>query len=236
MRTIIVVVNKSTLVTNAQAYNMTLLCEWQARFHAAPAWGLMPPSVTYLANENQAPPGSAVIGIFDNADQAGALGWHTEGPGGIVYGRVFAQPVLSHGGNVLTAPLSVASVLSHEVLETIGDPACNRWCDTGQNKAIALELCDPVESDVYNLTVGTVTGTVSDFAMPAWFDPSAPGGSHFDWLRLTNAPFQVRSTGYVIVLQEGAVSQVFGAEYPEWRQETKKSELARTAQRLQETE
>jgi hypothetical protein len=234
MRTFIAVVNHSTLVTNQQAYNMTLLCEWQARYHAAPSYGLTPPVVHYLANENQAPPGSAVLGIFDNADQAGDLGWHTEGPNGIVYGRVFAEPVLQNGGNVLTDALSVASVLSHETLETLGDSSCNRWCDTGNNMAIAQELCDPVESDAYQLTVGGITGTVSNFVMPAWFDPQAPSVSHFDWLELTHAPFQVRPTGYIIQMVEGNVTQHFGEEYPDWRKQTKESELARTARRLEQ--
>jgi hypothetical protein len=95
----IAVVNKSTLVSNTDVYNMSLLVNHQARFHAAPAWGVTPPTVIYLRDEMHAPPGSAVLGVLDNADQAGDLGWHTEGPDGTVYGRVFVQPVLANGGN-----------------------------------------------------------------------------------------------------------------------------------------
>jgi hypothetical protein len=91
-----------------------------------------------------------------------------------------------------------------------------------------------VESDAYQLTVGGVTGTVSNFVMPAWFDPQAPSVSHFDWLELTHAPFQVRPTGYIIKMVEGNVTQQFGEEYPDWRKQTKESELARTARRLEQ--
>jgi hypothetical protein len=230
----IAVVDKSNLVTSEEAYDMALLADHQVRFHAAPAYGILPPTVRYLQDESLAPPGSAVLGIFDDADQAGALGWHTEGVGGTVYGRVFAKPVLDNGGTVLSSALSVSSVLSHEVLETVGDPSCNRWADTGRGRAIACEWCDPVESDSYSVTVGNVTGTVSDFVLPAWFDPSAPADAHFDWLNLVNDPFDVRDSGYVIVMVEGQVSTHFGAQYPSWRKETKASDLARTAQRLQQ--
>jgi hypothetical protein len=115
---LITVVNKSTLVSNADVQYMVRACAWQLRYHAAPAWGKVPIPVVYAASEATAPPGSWVIGVFDDSDQAGALGWHDLAKGDVVYGRVFARPVLTHGGNALTAPLSVASVLSHEVLET----------------------------------------------------------------------------------------------------------------------
>jgi hypothetical protein len=232
---IIGVQNKSTLVSEPDTYAMTLACDWQARHHAGPAWATWPPQVIYLKpgqNAADLPAGTNVITLFDNSDQAGALGYHSENAGGIVYGRVFAEPVLQNGGNALTKELSVASVLSHEVLETLNDPACNRWCDTGNGDAIALEVGDPVESDSYPLTIGTSTVTVSNFVMPPWFDPDAASDAQFDWLKLTSQPFEVRQTGYVLVLSEGTVSQKFGEQYPEWRKAMKDSPLARTHRRL----
>lgn len=128
----VVVVNKSTKVTEAQVKAMTRACATQLRYHASPAWGLHTVPVTYAANETLAPPGSWVLAVLDDSDQADALGWHTEDQGDLVYGRVFASPVLDNGGDVLTKPLSVASVLSHEVLETFVDPHVNLWADDGK--------------------------------------------------------------------------------------------------------
>jgi hypothetical protein len=232
---IIGVQNLSTSVSSASAYDMALLVNRQLRDHVAPAWGLLPPSVVYLPQGAAGVRYAAIIGILDDADQAGDLGWHTEGPDADVYGRVFAGPVLANGGNALTADLSVCSVLSHEAIETLGDPACDRWaqCDTGT--LIAVELADPVESDSYTITITAtsgekVTGTVSDFVLPSWFDPEAAPGAT-DYMGLLTSPFQVRGTGYTIQMTGGNVSEAWGEHYPEWRKATKQHPMSRTARR-----
>jgi len=234
---LIVVVNHSTVVSNSHVYDMTLAVNRQLRQDVAPAWGLLPPVVTYLPTDPLLP-GTVVLGIFDNADQAGALGWHTESSGGIVYGRVFAQPVLQAGGGIMTSRLSVASVLSHEVIEVFLDAACDLWADDGNGTAYAREACDAVESDSYVITVGTgpnaITATVSDFLTPAWFDPMAAPGSEFDHMRLLTAPFQVRPDGYTILTTVNGIVQKFGEHYPRWRRATKEYPLARTARRLKQ--
>jgi hypothetical protein len=233
---IIGVQNLSTLVSGDDAYAMTLLVDKQLREHVAPAWGLAPPSVLYLSGPAEFHC-DAIIGILDDADQAGDLGWHTEGPDADVYGRVFASPVLQNGGVVLDGQLSVCSVLSHEAIETLGDAACNRWGQQSDGTMVAVELADPVESDSYQMVISgpgieTVTGTVSDFVLPAWFDPDADPGPT-DFLGLVTAPFQVRSTGYVIMMAAGSsdVTEQWGEEYPAWKRATKASPDARTSRR-----
>jgi hypothetical protein len=233
---IIGVQNLSMLVSDDEAYAMTLLANRQARDDVAPAWGMLPPRVTFVPGTAMPSPGlglDALIGILDDADQAGDLGWHTEGPGARVYGRVFARPVLENGGNALTDGLSVCSVLSHECIEVLGDPACNRWAQSASGTLVAVELADPVESDSYRITIDAgaekVTGTVSDFALPGWFDPADDSGKT-DHCGLTTAPFEVRATGYVIVMDDGQVSEKWGREYPAWRRATKQSP-ARTSRR-----
>ena len=232
---IIGIQNLSTLVTSEDVYLMAAIVDQQLREHVAPAWGLAPPTVTFLAKPAEFPC-DAIIGVLDDADQAGDLGWHTEGPDADVYGRVFAAPVLQNGGNALTKALSVCSVLSHECIETLGDSACNRWAQRPDGSQVAVELADPVEGDVYGITISssaqTVTGTVSDFVLPAWFNPDAAPGTT-DYLKLLTAPFQVRDTGYVIEMAAGstAVTEQWGARYPDWRKATKASPAARTARR-----
>jgi len=231
---IIAVQNLSTSVTDQDAYAMTLLVDRQARDHFAPAWGVQPSMVTFLKQPSVLHY-DAMIGILDNADQAGDLGWHTEGPDASVYGRVFAKPVLENGGGILAGKLSVCSVLSHEVLETLGDAACNGWAQRADGSLVAREVGDPVESDSYQMTVRTeegteVTGTVSDFVFPAWFDPDA-AGAPYDHMDLLSSPFEVQPDGYVIVMTGGTVTSQWGERYPEWRKATKGHPTARTARR-----
>jgi hypothetical protein len=233
---IIGVQNLSTLVAPQDAYDMVLLVNRQLRDHVAPAFGLLPPSVVFLP-KGAAPVSryNAIIGILDDADQAGDLGWHTEGPDADVYGRVFARPVLQNGGNAMSADLSVCSVLSHECIETLGDRSCDLWAQSADTQLVAYELCDPVEGDSYLMTITAasgeqISGTVSDFVLPAWFDPDAAPGAT-DHMGLVTAPFQVRSTGYVIVMSGGSVTEQWGEKYPAWKKATKQSPSARTARR-----
>lgn len=235
--------NQSTLVTDDDVYKMALLIDQQVWHDFCPAWGLQPSHVRYLKKGASVPVGSAVIIVLDNADQAGDLGWHDE-QNDLVFGRAFAQPVLANGGDVLSGAgsspgLSVCSVASHEALEILGDQFCNGWMDSGNGTMSALEMCDPVEGDAYLITLGStstgrVTGTVSDFITPAWFNPQATTGP-FDFLNLLTAPFAVRPTGYVVTMTDGTVSQTFGEHYPEWRKDTKKHQMARTARRRAES-
>lgn len=239
---IIAVQNQSTLIAGEDAYNMTLLVDEQLRQDAAPAWGLLPPSVIFLGGQPPTQHYDAIITIMDNADQAGDLGWHTEGPDASYYGRVFAEPVLANGGNALTDSLSVCSVLSHECLETLLDPACDLWAQAADGTLYARELGDPVESYSYARSItpkhGTsvpgvppvVFGTVSDFVLPSWFDQNAAPGAT-DFLGRVTAPFQVASTGYAIVMDGGLVSQQWGEQYPDWRKATKEALGSRTGRR-----
>jgi hypothetical protein len=228
---VITVVNRSTLVTSPDVQLMTRACADQLKNHAVPAWGKMALPVVYSTTEATAPPGSWVIGVFDDSDQAGALGWH-DIQGDVVFGRVFARPVLDHGGNALTATLSVASVLSHEVLETYVDPYCNLYADKNGRTAVAVEVGDPVEADSYPITVDGTKVMVSNFVTQRWFDPQAKVGP-FDYMGNLKAPFTMTKGGYLITLSEGRVSQVFGDKHEEWRtRELKQSPLSRTARRL----
>jgi hypothetical protein len=230
------VVNHSTSVSNGDVQLMTRACAHQLRYDAAPIFGLAPIPVTYISAKNLhsvAAPGSWVISILDDSDQADALGWHTEEQGDLIYGRVFAKPVLDNGGDALTNALSVASVLSHEVLETFADPRCNLWADDGRGVLTAYEICDPVESDSYPLSVSgaPVPISMSNFATPSWCDPNAAKGGKFDFMGNVSEPFEMTRGGYVIEMVNGQVSQQFGDRYPDWRKETKKVDTARGARR-----
>lgn len=233
------IINHSPDVTADQARTMAAAVGHQVRYDFAPAYGLNPTEVIFYADPTQVPAGSYVIGIFQDADQPGALGYHTEdqnSSGGVsVYGKVFTSVTLSQpGAQVLGGLVSLTSVLSHEVLELIADPHVNSWCDTDSNILVALEVCDPVESDVY---FGKPSGTtVSNFVLPAWFDAQNARGP-FDHLGRLTGPFSMTKGGYLIERAGGPEQQAvarYGDDYPEWRKPGKLSPFARTAQRLAE--
>lgn len=162
------------------------------------------------------------IVLLDDADQADALGYHDVGPDG-PYARVFVNPILQHGGTWTDGALSVSVTVSHEAIETVLDPAANRWANDGGGMLWALEGCDAVESDCYQH--GDVT--VSNFVQPNYFNPWAT--DNFDYLNVCSRPFEVRPGGYAITLGRDGIGLVYGDGYPMWRvQETKQTFGSRT--------
>lgn len=230
----IAVINKSTqAVAQADLEAMAKACNEQLVRHAAPAWGKAPVSVVYATSENTMPADATPIYLFDDSDQQGALGYHTEDPDGRIYGRVFVNPVLQNGGTWLNgSTLTVSSVLSHEVVELFVDPNCNLWADSGTGRLYAFEACDPVESDGYMITANNQSVLVSNFVFPEWFDSMSPKGARFDQMSKATSAFTLTSGGYVVWMEGGTVQQTFGAKYPAWRKASKTVDAARTARRL----
>lgn len=249
------VVNGSTLVTDADVQRMTQACNRQIEQHAAPAWGKARVVTHFHAGRDlksvQAaiPTQAWVIIILDDPDQAGALGWHWQDDQDRIYGEIFAKPCLSAGSTALTGKYAVSSVLSHEVLETFGDPFCNGWSDSGRGYLIAQELCDPVEADTY-LIDGVA---VSNFVLPEWFDPTVSAGEKFDYLGKLKLPYAMTPGGYWVQMPTGSESQKFGEytdaledwgfdvrdlgtvvfspEMPEWLRDLKLRKLSRNTRK-----
>lgn len=238
---LITILNKSKVITNAEAQLMTSACSTQLTRDVAPAWGMLPMEVRFI-NKGVAPVGSIPIVLFDDADQAGALGYHSDGPNGLPYGRVFTKPTMESGAKTVTGPGSVASVLSHEVIELFLDPECNRWADGLDGRSYAFEGCDPVEADYYDVLVGSTKVCVSNFVLPAWFDQNPPKGAKFDFLGKLKKPFTMTAGGYVVTRTFGKEKSTFarlqlqfGKKYPEWKKAGKAAAAARTAKRDQRT-
>jgi len=232
---IIAVLNKSTLVTNAEASTMSRLVASQVRYHYVPAWQHASAAVLFYVDEAQVPPGAAKIAIFDDSDTPGAAGWHSENAGN-PFGRVFVRPVLDVGGNALRVDPTVCSILSHEVLELLADPTVNLWASdfglNGSPRLYAVEICDPVEADSYTVTVGgtqPASGRVSNFVLPSWFDPTG-ASKPYDHLNKLSTPFSMSPHGYLIYEDGTGSHTIYGRRYPEWRKATKVG-AARSARR-----
>lgn len=254
----IAVINHSTKVTTLQAALMVQACNNQIARHIAPAWKRVAIPVVFYMNEQTIPPTAQKVVIFDDADMAGALGYHTE-ENSRVYARVFVNPVLESGGVVLYDPnhpqnVSVASVLSHEIAEMFIDPFVNDWSEgphIAEGGEYAKEVGDPVQGDSYTIVVyippyaspttpnvaaaamASQPVSVSNFVFPEWFDYQAPLNSRFDQCNKVRRPFTLSHGGYMVVRKgPGSEKQVFGEiPPPAWRAAAKSSPMSRTFKR-----
>jgi hypothetical protein len=223
----IAVLNRSTKVSTSQAVAMTAACAHQLRYHAAPSWYRTAPGVAFVTDDAHLLPGVCPVYLFDDADTSGALGYHDQTPAGLPYGKVFAKTILDAGGGILSGQYSVSATLSHELLELFGDKDCNLWASAPDGYDYAVELGDPVENDSY--TYGGVE--LSNFALPSYFDAQPEAGARFDYLGKLSAPFSMTSGGYLIRRKGGAITQVYGESYPDWKLAGKTHPAARTARR-----
>lgn len=230
----IAVVNHSARIAETDLDLAVRAVAHQVRYDVAPEWGARSISVVHATAKSHIPAGAYVIGVYDDADQANALGYHSEQQDGTVYGKVFVAPVLDNGGSALDGPLSVSAVLSHEVLETFADPHVQLWASDGGNYLYAYEVCDAVEDSSYTVNVDGRHVAVSNFVTQAYFDAQAPKGAKLDFLGTLTKPFQIAKGGYAVRITLGkttTVNQIFGDDYPAWKRETKKHPLARLARR-----
>jgi hypothetical protein len=231
----ICIVNQTTVVPSIES--MVQAVARQLVHDVAPAWERVAPAVRVVADIASAPRGSDVIAVLDDADQAGALGYHATDPRGRPYGRVFAKTILDHGGTLDHGATSVSVALSHEAIELFLDAPCSEWGDRGDGEEVAWEACDPIQGDSYAASGTTIA--VSNFVLPAYFNPGAP--KPYDHLKLLKKPFSVAPKGYMIVRRADAPTQQFGPRLvfgdpppPAWQAPMKLHPAARTARRLRE--
>lgn len=166
----------------------------------SPIWGICP-GVTFTPGATTAPDGACPCWLADTLDVAGALGYHDEDAHGNPFIKV---------ANV--AGYDWRTTASHEALELKGDSPANIWAQADATTMIAYELCDPVEGDSYE-----VEGVpLSNFVLPAYFDPQAAPGSRLDFLGKLTKPLTMTPGGYMIVWTiSGQPTQVFGAHVNE---------------------
>lgn len=127
-----------------------------------------------------------IIGLFKDADQPGALGYHDEVSSGVPFAKIFPLLDAQDGADV-------SSTISHELLEMLADPLLNRSVQGPDGKFWAYEICDAVERDEY-----VIDGVkVSNFVTPQYFEPPKNiKGVAFDFLGLCKKPYEIRPGGY----------------------------------------
>lgn len=183
--------NSSTRVANLDLVLIADAVNAQ-NVEVARAWDLPPQPVVFYDRTDRLPvEGVRILDVVDRVDVPGAIGYHTN-EAGVIYGRIQAQPFDS---------LSVTA--GHEGPEMEVDPACASWRAMPDGFAVALEVCDPVQADAYQVDVELGRLGIqrkvwlSNWVYPAWFIDGAPGP--YDRMGLCKAPFEVRPGGYIIV-------------------------------------
>jgi len=155
----------------------------------ARVWPIAPSTIAVVASLDEVPEGALAVAVLPDPDLAGKLGYHRVGPDGRAYARVFTRDRTRDEITVL---------LSHEIIEATIDPLVNLWAGDLDDTLFAVEVCDPVQRDSYDLELGERAVRVSNFVTPAWFNPHRAAFDGLDHLNLCAAPFEVREGGYVV--------------------------------------
>ena len=136
------------------------------------------------------------IHFFDSAHQATDYGWHIVDGNGLPYAHAFAAQSIANGSGWITGTDPISATASHEALEMLGDPAANEYCFDGDERLWSREVCDPVQEDTYGIMAGGMKVLVSNFVLPAYFNPWAPGP--YDHLGVLEKPFSLAKGGYAV--------------------------------------
>jgi hypothetical protein len=187
----VAVINESTVVTDAEVLTAINALEIQVHRDFAPVWGInanlgfVPKGITPQA-------GWWWLTILDDADQAGALGYHDVTTQGQPLGKVFAKTAQSFGA-------SWTVTTSHELLEMLADPEIDLTvfvqATNTSGTIYAYEICDACEADNLGYQIGGVL--VSDFVYPAWFESSLASGTQVDYGKHLPGPFALAPGGYI---------------------------------------
>jgi hypothetical protein len=212
-------VNHSTFkqVTADGVQRIAAAVQRQGYEHFAQMWQRDGVELKVFANLRAVDADYSTIAIVDDSDQAGDLGYHTfQALEGKAWAPIFARPCFENGGTLMAGASSLSVTISHEYLETIGDPYANTWVDTPDLEMECQELCDRVEGDSYEID-GVA---VSNFLGPPRAFRNGPGP--YDWLKLLKAPFDMRPGGYRIRRDGGPKTNArsdFAAQFPQWKLE-----------------
>jgi hypothetical protein len=234
-----VILNQSSLVsTDLEA--MAAAIDHQLREHVATAWQRVPIAVQFEPDAAHLTPEDITFTLVDGSSpQSGMFGGHTPGMGGKSAASViFVSPVLAIGGDPLIARddrPSVASVLSHEVIETFLDADCNQWVDTGTLLgSCALEIADPVQADWYSVTLPSkAVVSVSNFVYPSWFRASSAPWDRLDHMGRLYMPCTLSLGGYAVVRPASGGETIWiGGGVPQWKAATWHQQKARARRRM----
>jgi len=185
------IVNETTVVHDADVKPITDALQIQIHRDFAPIWGI-DADLIFVPKGHKPDPTTWWLVLLDNSDQQGALGYHDLTPAGLPMGKVFVKTDLQY-------KLSWSVTMSHELLEMIADPdidltVFSQDSDTS-GYLYAFEMCDAVEDDAFGYAIGSTR--VSNFVLPAYFQPGIPGNKWDFMGKLTGPIPAMLSGGYL---------------------------------------
>lgn len=195
----IAIINETNVLKDSDAQDAVAAMQKQVSNDFFPVWGV-DASLSFVSRNAAVPPEAWQIVLLDNADQAGALGYHDLTANGLPLGKVFAATDIQYGS-------SWTNTLSHETLEMLADPDINLTVLVDDTRArrgwlFAYEVCDACEADNLGYQIDGVL--LSDFVYPSWFESFRTRGStQFDHVGAIGEPFQLAPGGYISVLRVG---------------------------------
>ena len=156
----IVVINESTVISDADIQKMLPAFGWQWNRDLRSVWTIDPATFGFVPKHQVPAFGTWWLVFLDDSDQAGALAYHDLTNEGLPISKVFVKTLIADNASV-----SVGA--THELCEMAVDPWLNSAYQDPQGVFWAGEVCDPVESDQYGYKIGDVL--VTDFITPNWF-------------------------------------------------------------------
>jgi hypothetical protein len=200
------VVNKATVDLGVPFDKLTATLQKCFDLHFLPIWGYP----VKLYNTDAPKRSDWQFVYFDDADTAGALGYHDLTHNGQPISKIFVKTTLANHE-------LVSVTASHELFEMVIDPLANLWAEGPDGTEYAYEMSDPVEENEEDTFL--VDGAqMSNFVHPSWFEPfKHPPGTKFDHLGLLKKPFSMAKGGYLIVKRRGKITQEYGSKAKEKR-------------------
>ena len=196
-------INKATVDLGVQFDKLTAALQKCFDQHFLPIWGYP----VKLYNTTVANPTDWLFVYCDNADTAGALGYHDLTKDGQPVSKVFVKTTQAEGQ-------LVSVTACHELFEMAIDPIANLWAAEKNNTEYAYEMSDPVEEDIFDHD-GI---QMSNFVYPSWFEPfKHPPETKYDHLGLLTKPFSMTKGGYMTIKKGKKVKEVFGSKAKEKR-------------------
>jgi hypothetical protein len=227
----IAIVNKSTKVTDADG-NAIVNAIKKVIPEFCTSWNVIKCNILYVAKGNNTSLKNTIT-LIDKPDPKlnlppGVLGFHDNSASDNPYGIICVETILKYGGGILTGNFSVAQTVSHEVFEALIDPIANCWWDSEKTGLYASEVCDPVQSNVVNVSLlgpvvkklvkgkfvnhqKSVVVSLSDWILPPWCSPENKTGP-YNYLKTLKAPFTLDQGGYAIQLVNDKIKLVFGSK------------------------
>lgn len=166
----------------------------------ARVWGT--PAKVIDCGSGPVPRGCWGLVFSDDADQAGALGYHDLTADGLPLSKIFVRTTINNGE-------AVSVTASHELAEMLVDPGIQLGA-VGPDGATwyAYETADAVERESFE-----VNGiAMSNFVYPSWFEGfRAPRSTRFDHMGTCRRAFELRPGGYAIIFRDGNWDNIFGS-------------------------